>query len=81
MSCIPEVLEKFSELSRKYDVTVHIAAHAADGNVHADILKEDMPLEDGTSGCYCCRMNSMNLSARSAANYPVSMVLATNDWT
>ena len=45
MSCIPEVVQKLSELSRKYEVTVHIAAHAADGNVHADILKEDMPLE------------------------------------
>ncbi len=45
MSCIPEVVQKFAELGRKYEVTVHIAAHAADGNVHADILKEDMPLE------------------------------------
>ena len=44
MSRIPDVVQKLSELSRKYEVTVHIAAHAADGNVHADILKEDLPL-------------------------------------
>jgi glycolate oxidase len=45
MSRIPDVVQKFSELSVKYGVNIHIAAHAADGNVHADILKESMPLE------------------------------------
>ena len=45
MSRIPDVVQKLSELGSKYGVTVHIAAHAADGNIHADILKEDMPLE------------------------------------
>ena len=45
MSRIPDVVQKFSELSVKYGVNIHIAAHAADGNVHADILKEEMPLE------------------------------------
>ena len=45
MSRIADVVQKFSELSAKYGVSIHIAAHAADGNVHADILKEEMPLE------------------------------------
>ena len=45
MSCIPEVVHKLAELGAKYGVNIHIAAHAADGNVHADILKEDMPME------------------------------------
>lgn len=45
MSRIPDVVQKLSELSEKYGVSIHIAAHAADGNVHADILKEEMPLE------------------------------------
>jgi glycolate oxidase len=45
MSRIPDVVRKLSELSQKYEVTIHIAAHAADGNVHADILKENMPLD------------------------------------
>ena len=45
MSRIPDVVKKLSELGQKYEVTIHIAAHAADGNVHADILKENMPLD------------------------------------
>ncbi len=45
MSRIPDVVQKLSELSKKYGVSIHVAAHAADGNVHADILKEEMPLE------------------------------------
>jgi glycolate oxidase len=45
MSRIPDVVQKLSELSEKYGVSIHIAAHAADGNIHADILKETMPLE------------------------------------
>ena len=38
-------MHKLAELGAKYGVNIHIAAHAADGNVHADILKEDMPME------------------------------------
>ena len=45
MSRIPDVVAKLSELGKKYEVSIHVAAHAADGNVHADILKEGMPLE------------------------------------
>ena len=45
MSRIPEVVKKLSELGQKYGMTIHVAAHAADGNIHADILKEDMPLD------------------------------------
>jgi glycolate oxidase len=42
---IAKVVEKLGEISKKYEVTIHCVAHAADGNVHADILKEDMPIE------------------------------------
>jgi len=45
MSRIPDVVEKLSALGQKYGVSIHVAAHAADGNVHADILKEEMPVE------------------------------------
>ena len=45
MAKIPEVVQKLSEMGAKYGFSIHIAAHAADGNIHADILKEDVPLE------------------------------------
>lgn len=45
MSRIPDTVRKLAELGDKYGVTIHVAAHAADGNIHADILKENMPLE------------------------------------
>ncbi|HMM19309.1 MAG TPA: FAD-linked oxidase C-terminal domain-containing protein [Selenomonadales bacterium] len=44
MSEIGQVVDKVAELSRKHDVFIHCVAHAADGNVHADILKEDMDI-------------------------------------
>jgi len=42
---IAEVVEMLAELGEKYGVRIHVVAHAADGNVHADILKEDLPIE------------------------------------
>lgn len=45
MSAIGLVVDKVAEISQKYGVFIHCVAHAADGNVHADILKEDMPIE------------------------------------
>ena len=45
MSRIPEVMKMLSELSEKYGVTIHCVAHAADGNIHADILKEAISIE------------------------------------
>ena len=45
-ACIPEVVAKLGELSRKYGMRANIVAHAADGNVHADILKEDMAQDE-----------------------------------
>jgi glycolate oxidase len=44
-SAIPQVVEKLAEIGKKYEVTIHCVAHAADGNVHADILKESMDIE------------------------------------
>lgn len=45
MARIPDVVRKLAELGKKYGFTIHCAAHAADGNIHADILKDDVPLE------------------------------------
>ena len=42
---ISNIVKKLAEIGTKYGVTIHCAAHAADGNVHADILKENMPIE------------------------------------
>lgn len=42
---ISDVVRKLAAIGTKYGVTIHCAAHAADGNVHADILKENMPIE------------------------------------
>jgi len=42
VSKIPQTVEKLAELSSEYKVSIHCAGHAADGNIHADILKEDM---------------------------------------
>ncbi len=41
---IPDTVAYLGELGEKYGVTIHCVAHAADGNVHADILKEELPL-------------------------------------
>jgi glycolate oxidase len=43
---IPAVVARLAELGDKYALTIHCVAHAADGNVHADILKSDMPLAE-----------------------------------
>lgn len=43
LAAIAQVVAKADELAAKYGVTVHCVAHAADGNVHLDILKDDMP--------------------------------------
>ena len=45
MSAIGQVVEKIAEISKKYGVFIHCVAHAADGNVHADILKEGMDID------------------------------------
>lgn len=44
ISQIANIVKKLAELGEKYGVTIHCAAHAADGNVHADVLKEDMDI-------------------------------------
>jgi glycolate oxidase len=43
---IPEAVAKIAELSKKYGVAIHCAGHAADGNIHANILKEKMTDEE-----------------------------------
>lgn len=45
MARIPDVVRKMAELGEKYGFTIHCAAHAADGNIHADVLKENLPIE------------------------------------
>lgn len=46
MSEIPTTVRMLAALSEKYKVTIHCAGHAADGNIHADILKEKMSDEE-----------------------------------
>jgi glycolate oxidase len=45
VAAIADVVKKLAELGERYQLTIHCVAHAADGNVHADILKEDLPME------------------------------------
>lgn len=42
---IPTAVEQINILGQKYGVTIHCAGHAADGNIHANLLKEQMPDE------------------------------------
>ncbi|MEZ7892079.1 MAG: FAD-binding oxidoreductase [Candidatus Wallbacteria bacterium] len=42
VSEICAAVSKIDELSKKYGLTVHCAGHAADGNIHANILKENL---------------------------------------
>jgi len=37
---IPETVTYIAELSKKYKVAIHCCGHAGDGNIHANILKE-----------------------------------------
>ncbi|WP_312562369.1 FAD-binding oxidoreductase [Anaerospora sp.] len=46
VAAIADVVKKLAELGERYQLTIHCVAHAADGNVHADILKEDVPMEE-----------------------------------
>lgn len=39
---IPETVEKIAELGKKYNIAIHCAGHAGDGNIHANILKDKM---------------------------------------
>ncbi|MBP2653187.1 MAG: FAD-binding protein [Firmicutes bacterium] len=43
MSAVSQAVQKVVEIGKKYGVRVHCAGHAGDGNVHANILKEDIP--------------------------------------
>lgn len=44
---IPRAIEEIAELSRKYgNIAIHCAGHAGDGNIHANILKDDMSEEE-----------------------------------
>ena len=45
VSKIANIVTELGNVSKKYGVTIHCAAHAADGNVHADVLKENMDIE------------------------------------
>lgn len=42
MSEIPKAIEQIAQIGRKFDVTMHCAGHAADGNIHINILKDQM---------------------------------------
>ncbi|MGE1062451.1 FAD-binding oxidoreductase [Megasphaera paucivorans] len=44
-SQVANMVEKMQIISKKYGIAINCVAHAADGNVHADILKENMDIE------------------------------------
>ncbi|MDY0242563.1 MAG: FAD-binding oxidoreductase [Rhodospirillaceae bacterium] len=46
MARIADVVELLGGVAEKYGIAIHCASHAGDGNVHADILKDDMSMED-----------------------------------
>jgi glycolate oxidase len=43
---IPATVEQIAELGKKYNIAIHCAGHAGDGNIHANILKDQMSDED-----------------------------------
>lgn len=43
---IPEAVETIAALGEKYNLTIHCAGHAGDGNIHANILKQDLSDEE-----------------------------------
>lgn len=46
MTSIPPAIETIAQIGLKYGVTMHCAGHAADGNIHVNILKEKMTDEE-----------------------------------
>lgn len=46
MTEIPGAVQKIAELGKKYDITIHCAGHAGDGNIHANILKDQISDEE-----------------------------------
>lgn len=42
MDKIPQTVEKIAELGQKYNIAIHCAGHAGDGNIHANILKDQL---------------------------------------
>jgi len=43
---IPETIREINRLSAKYDLPARTASHAADGNIHLNTLKGDLPDEE-----------------------------------
>jgi glycolate oxidase len=43
---IPETVEQIAELGQKYNIAIHCAGHAGDGNIHANILKDKISDEE-----------------------------------
>lgn len=46
MTEIPRAVQKIADLGQKYNITIHCAGHAGDGNIHANILKDQMSDEE-----------------------------------
>ena len=46
MTEIPQAVQQISRLSKKYNIAMHCAGHCGDGNVHIDILKDDLSQEE-----------------------------------
>lgn len=43
---IPEAVSRVAVLGDKYNVAIHCAGHAGDGNIHCDLLKDDRTQEE-----------------------------------
>lgn len=42
-AALPELMRKLKEIEKKYQINIICYGHAGDGNIHANIIKEDMP--------------------------------------
>ena len=46
MDKIPQTVKKIAELGEKYNIAIHCCGHAGDGNIHANILKDQLSDEE-----------------------------------
>lgn len=64
MDKIPTAIEEIHTLSEKYGITIHCAGHAGDGNIHANLLKENMPDEKWNEALPALQQELYNLVYR-----------------
>lgn len=75
----PELLHFILAQAQKYNLITRIAAHAGDGNIHLNILKnEDIPYEEWENASPITRRNYTPMFTVSAGASPASTASATN---